>query len=216
MLRGSCSLHNPRGNGCLRFIVIDGLDGAGKDTHAELIRKRYLERGERVIFRSHPEEDNPYGRRAKKALLMGGKVNHIKAAVFYALDVIRSLWKYHWRSNPGPDTLIFSRYLMGVAYLPGPLASILYRLLSRVLPTTEYMFFLDVSPEESLRRLRERDEHEMFENLEDLTKTREKALRLARGWYIINTEDPIADVQRRIDEILDLLDGDAAENYLPC
>lgn len=56
----------------------------------------------------------------------------------------------------------------------------------------------------------------MFENLEDLTKTREKALRLASGWYIINTEDPIADVQRRIDEILDLLDGDASENYLPC
>jgi len=36
----------------------------------------------------------------------------------------------------------------------------------------------------------ERDEHEMFENLEDLTRTREKALRLAEGWYIINTEDP--------------------------
>ncbi|MGB4611192.1 MAG: thymidylate kinase, partial [Methanothermobacter thermautotrophicus] len=89
-------------------------------------------------------------------------------------------------------------------------------LLSRVLPTTEYMFFLDVSPEESLRRLMERDEHEMFENLDDLTSTREKALRLADGWYIINTEDPIEDVQRRIDEILDRLDGDVYEDNVPC
>jgi len=200
----------------LRFIVIDGLDGAGKDTHSELIRRRYLERGERVVFRSHPEDDNPYGKRAREALLRGGKVNHVRAAIFYALDVIRSLWLYHWRSNPGPDTLIFSRYLMGVAYLPGPLASLLYRLLSRVLPTTDYMFFLDVSPEESLRRLMERDEHEMFENLEDLTRTREKALRLADGWYIINTEDPIEDVQSRIDEILDRLDGDVYEDNMPC
>jgi dTMP kinase len=200
----------------LRFIVIDGLDGAGKDTHSELIRRRYLERGEHVVFRSHPEDDNPYGKRAREALLRGGKVNHVRAAIFYALDVIRSLWLYHWRSNPGPDTLIFSRYLMGVAYLPGPLASLLYRLLSRVLPTTDYMFFLDVSPEESLRRLMERDEHEMFENLEDLTRTREKALRLAEGWYIINTEDPIEDVQRRIDEILDRLDGDLYEDNVPC
>ena len=200
----------------MRFIVIDGLDGAGKDTHSELIRRRYLERGERVVFRSHPEDDNPYGKRAREALLRGGKVNHIRVAIFYALDVIRSLWLYHWRSNPGPDTLIFSRYLMGVAYLPGPLASLLYRLLSRVLPTTEYMFFLDVSPEESLRRLMERDEHEMFENLDDLTRTREKALRLADGWYIINTEDPIEDVQRRIDEILDRLDGDLYEDNMPC
>lgn len=200
----------------MRFIVIDGLDGAGKDTHSELIRRRYLERGEHVVFRSHPEDDNPYGKRAREALLRGGKVNHVRAAIFYALDVIRSLWLYHWRSNPGPDTLIFSRYLMGVAYLPGPLASLLYRLLSRVLPTTDYMFFLDVSPEESLRRLMERDEHEMFENLEDLTRTREKALRLAEGWYIINTEDPIEDVQRRIDEILDRLDGDLYEDNVPC
>lgn len=200
----------------MRFIVIDGLDGAGKDTHAELIRRRYLERGEHVVFRSHPEDDNPHGKRAREALLRGGKVNHIRAAIFYALDVIRSLWLYHWRSNPGPDTLIFSRYLMGVAYLPGPLSSVLYRLLSRVLPTTEYMFFLDVSPEESLRRLMERDEHEMFENLDDLTSTREKALRLADGWYIINTEDPIEDVQRRIDEILDRLDGDVYEDNVPC
>jgi len=43
----------------MRFIVIDGLDGAGKDTHAELIKRRYLSMGERVVFRSHPEDDNP-------------------------------------------------------------------------------------------------------------------------------------------------------------
>ncbi len=197
----------------MRFIVIDGLDGAGKDTHAELIKRRYLSMGERVVFRSHPEDDNPYGRRARRALLEGGRINHIRASIFYALDVIRSLWKYRWRSNPGADTLIFSRYLMGVAYLPEFLAVLLYRVLYRVLPTTEYMFFLDVSPEESLRRLIERDEHEMFENLEDLRKTREKALKLADGWYIINTEDPIEDVQRRIDRILDRLDMRNSEDH---
>ena len=188
----------------MRFIVIDGLDGAGKDTHAKLIKKRYENMGEKVIYRSHPENDNPYGRRAKNALLKKGKINHIKASIYYALDVIRSLHLYY-RSKEA-DTLIFVRYLMGVAYLPPKIAWILYHIFSLIFPTTKYMFFLDVSPKESLKRLQERNEHEMFENLEDLKNVREKALRLAKNWNIINTEDNIIDVQKKIDKILDQLD----------
>ena len=188
----------------MRFIVIDGLDGAGKDTHAKLIKKRYESMGEKVIYRSHPENDNPYGRRAKNALLKKGKINHIKASIYYALDVIRSLHLYYHSKEA--DTLIFVRYLMGVAYLPPKIAWILYHIFSLIFPTTKYMFFLDVSPKESLRRLQERNEHEMFENLEDLKNVREKALRLAKNWNIINTEDNIIDVQKKIDKILDQLD----------
>ena len=188
----------------MRFIVIDGLDGAGKDTHAKLIKKRYESMGEKVIYRSHPENDNPYGRRAKKALLKKGKINHLKASIYYALDVIRSLHLYY-RSKEA-DTLIFVRYLMGVAYLPPKIAWILYHIFSLIFPTTKYMFFLDDSPKESLRRLQKRNEHEMFENLEDLKHVREKALRLAKNWHIINTEDNITDVQKKIDKILDQLD----------
>ncbi|MEM4526019.1 MAG: thymidylate kinase [Methanothermobacter sp.] len=189
----------------MRFIVIDGLDGAGKDTHGKLIKKRYENMGEKVIFRSHPEDDNPYGRKAKKALLEGGKINHLKASIYYALDVIRSLRLYYW-SNPGADTIIFVRYLMGVAYLPSTLARILYHIFSFIFPTTEYMFFLDVSPQEALKRLQERNEHEMFENFEDLGRVREKALKLAKDWHIINTEKPIKQVQKKINKILDKLD----------
>ncbi len=47
----------------MRFIVIDGMDGAGKDTHAEFIRRRYAEKG-RVIVRTHPS-NSLFGRVAK-------------------------------------------------------------------------------------------------------------------------------------------------------
>ncbi len=53
----------------MRFIVIDGLDGVGKDTHARIIKKKYLDSGQSVILRSHPENDNIYGRKAREALL---------------------------------------------------------------------------------------------------------------------------------------------------
>ncbi len=61
----------------MRFIVVDGLDGVGKDTHAHLIKKRYEENGEKVILRSHPESDNFFGRKAKKALYGQGKIKKI-------------------------------------------------------------------------------------------------------------------------------------------
>ncbi len=192
----------------MRFIIIDGLDGAGKDTHARLIVEKYASKGEKVIFRSHPESDNEYGLKAKKALLGKGKLNHMKASIYYAFDVIRSLRLYHNKQkSDGPiDTLIFSRYLLGVAYLPNPLGKILYKILAAILPTTTYMFFLDVTPEESLRRVSEREEHEMFENLDDLVKTREKALKLVDDWHIISTCGSIENVQNTIDAILDDID----------
>ncbi|MFO8133394.1 MAG: hypothetical protein R6U10_05640, partial [Thermoplasmatota archaeon] len=59
----------------MRFIVVDGMDGAGKDTHARLIRRHYEAKGESVLVRSHPTGDNVYGRRAKRALLGRGKLN---------------------------------------------------------------------------------------------------------------------------------------------
>jgi dTMP kinase len=187
----------------MRLIIIDGLDGAGKDTHARLIYEKYLSKGEKVILRSHPEEDNIYGRKAKTALLGRGKLNKVKASYYYARDVIRSLRLYQNKA----DTLIMVRYLMGVAYLPLYLAILLYKSFSLVLPSSHYMFFLDVEPEESLKRLSIRDEKkEMFENINDLIKVREKQLSLAKDWHIINTCDSIEDVQRQIEVILDHLD----------
>ena len=192
----------------MRFIIIDGLDGAGKDTHAHLIRDRYINKGDSVVLRSHPENDNTFGIKAKNSLLGEGKLNYIKASIYYAFDVIRSVRKYHGKG----DTLIVVRYLMGVAYLPLPLAKLFYKFFSTILPTSEYMFFLDVEPEESLKRLSRRNEKEMFENLDDLVKVRGKALKLANNWNIINTCQPIKDVQKQIEIILDALDNGKDKN----
>jgi len=101
---------------------------------------------------------------------------------------------------------------MGVAYLPLPLAKLFYKFFSTILPTSEYMFFLDVEPEESLKRLAKRNEIEMFENLDDLVKVREKALKLANNWNIIDTCQPIKDVQKQIEKILDTLDNGKDKN----
>jgi dTMP kinase len=100
------------------------------------------------------------------------------------------------------DNVIFVRYLFGVAYLPFPLAKLLYKFFSIVLPTSNYMFFLDLEPDEALKRLSNRKEKEMFENLADLHEVREKVRKLSKGWKVINTTKSIEDVQKEIDKYL--------------
>jgi dTMP kinase len=186
----------------MRFIIVDGLDGCGKSTQAKFIQQKYLSAGESVILREHPSKDNPYGLKAKKALLGRGKLNKIKASLYYALDVIRSVRKYNGKS----DNLIMVRYLMGVAYLPLPVAKLLYNFFTLILPTSEYMFFLDLEPEESLKRMSQRNEKEMFENIEDLIKVRKKARELARDWHIIDSSGTIEKVRSEIDDALNKID----------
>lgn len=188
----------------MRLIIVDGLDGVGKDTHAQLIRYRYEQKGETVIVRSHPESDNFYGIKAKKALLGKGKINRLKASVFYALDVLRSIRLYYRR--PKHDTLIMVRYLMGIAYLPKVSGRIAYRVFEKLVPTSEYMFFLDASPEVLLKRITRRNETEMFETYDALVRVRGKAIDLARCWYIIDTAQPIEKTYAQIEIILDMLD----------
>jgi len=188
----------------MRLIIVDGLDGVGKDTHANLIKKRYEEKGEKVVIRSHPELDNFFGRKAKRALLGQGKINKIKASVFYMMDVLRSIRKYYRRKDV--DALVMVRYLVGTAYLPERLARIAYRFFENFVPTSKYMFFLDASPDKLLQRVENREQKEMFENLHELEKVRKKALGLVRNWNIIDTSGSVEDTFSRIKKVLDKLD----------
>lgn len=170
-----------------KFIVIDGLDGSGKDTQVKLLAEMYEKQGKNVVVRSHPSMDNKYGIKSKEALLKTGKINHLKATVYFGLDAIRSIRKYY--NNDNIDVLIFSRYI--------------YKFVSFVLPTSDYMFFLDVSPEESLKRIDNRSEEtEMFENMEELEKARIKSKKVTYDWNIIDADNSIAKVNDEIKEKL--------------
>jgi dTMP kinase len=188
----------------MRLIIVDGLDGVGKDTHANLIKKKYEKKGENVVIRSHPTSDNFFGRKAKNALLGKGKFNKIIASVFYMFDVLRSIKKYY--NKKGIDTLIMVRYLIGTAYLPEKLVNFGYNFFENFVPISENMFFLDASPEEILKRVEKRDEKELFETHEELIKVRKKALNLVKNWIIIDTSNSIKTTFNKIDYKLDLFD----------
>jgi len=187
------------------LIIVDGLDAVGKDTHARLIFDRYRDMGEKVVIRSHPTTDNFFGRKAKRALTTEGRINKLLASIYYMLDVLRSVKIYYRRGGSG--TLIMVRYLVGTAYLPKRLAKWGYGFFENFVPISDYMFFLDASPEELVKRVEMREEREIFETYEELVKVRDKALLLVKDWYIIDTSLSIEDTFSKIEIILDRLDG---------
>ena len=188
----------------MRLIIIDGLDGVGKDTQAQLIKKRYEKIGEKIVLRTHPATDNYFGKKAKQALLGQGKIKKLEASIFYMLDILRSIRKYYRKKDI--DTLIMVRYLVGTAYLPFGLAKIAYRFFEHFVPISRYMFFLDASPQVMAKRIEARAEKEMFETLDELEKVRNKALFLVKNWSIIDASGDIEDTFNRIEKVLIQLD----------
>lgn len=189
----------------MRFIIVDGLDGVGKDTHAQWIKKRYEAMGEKVILRSHPESDSFFGKKARKALYGRGKINKLRAAIYYMLDVLNSIKKYYHKKEY--DTVIMVRYLIGTAYLPTKLAKIAYKFFYNFVPTSDYMLFLDTSPDELVERFKKREKKEMFENLKEIIKVRKKALILVKNWYIIDTSGSIDETTVKLQNILNSIDN---------
>jgi len=183
-------------------MVIDGLDGSGKSTQARIAVSFLKERGKTVLLRVHPEDDNFFGVKTRQFLYSQGKNAHFAAALFYMMDVIRSILLYSWRSF---DYVLFVRYLMGTAYLPPPLHKIGYHFFAFVVPKSEIMLFLDVTPEEAARRIgRSRNKQEMFEEVGALRKIRPKALSLAYlgNWIIIDANEPANKVAHSIESTI--------------
>lgn len=147
-----------------------------------------------AFLRVHPETDNWFGLKARTYLYSKGKSAHFASALFYMVDVIRSILLFSWRRA---DFVIFVRYLMGTAYLPSPLDVFAYNFFSSIVPKSNKMFFLDVSPNEAAARIaKNRIQPEMFESLNALKRVRAKSLSLTRfdKWTIIDSNKPVAEI----------------------
>jgi dTMP kinase len=189
--------------------VIDGLDASGKSTQADLLSRFLSSEGRTVCVRSHPSDDNLFGIETRRFLNSRGRGAHFASALFFMLDVIRSVLAYTWQRY---DYIIFIRYLMGAAYLPSPMHKFAYRSFALLVPKSDAMFFLDTTPQVAHGRIREGlKTREMFEEIDSLKDVRAKALSLASigGWTIIDADRTPQEVELEIRKHLRLGRGPA-------
>lgn len=95
-----------------KFIVIEGLDGSGKATQTEILKKSFESEGKKVKKLTFPDYDNLSSALVK--MYLGGEfgdnpddVNAYAAAAFYTVDRIASYLKF-WKEDYENDSYILA------------------------------------------------------------------------------------------------------------
>ncbi len=93
-----------------RMIVIDGLDGSGKATQAEILKNRLKEKGYEIFSLDLPYYDDPSSTLVKMYLSgeLGdkpGDVNCFAASTFFGVDRYAS-YKKHWEKEYHSDKIV--------------------------------------------------------------------------------------------------------------
>lgn len=216
-----------------KFIVIEGLDGSGKATQTEILRKHFENKGENVKKLTFPDYNNESSALVK--MYLGGEfgdnpddVNAYAAAAFYTVDRAASYLKFWKKDYENGSVILADRYAT---------SNIIYQMsklpesdwdsyidfqedfeYSKIkVPKPDTIIYLDVEPEVSQKLLSSRysgdeskkDLHE--KNLDFLLSCRKSALYAAKrlGWIIISCTKngemrTIEDISKEILRVLDI------------
>ena len=157
----------------MQFIVIEGLDGSGKTTVTKLLAERFVAHGLPCHLTFEPTK-NPIG--ALMRSIVSGKITGIEneaVALLFAADRYQ-----HLKSEILPalehSNVICDRYYYSSMAYQGLDSDTLERIISyhqAVMPIRrpDFVFFLNVTPDECIRRVEARGEEiSIFEALPEL------------------------------------------------
>lgn len=193
-----------------KFIVIEGLDGSGKATQTEILRKYLEEKGNTVTKLTFPDYDSKSSALVKMYLdgELGDKpqdVNAYAASAFYAVDRVASYLKFWKKDYENGNYILADRYATSnIIYQMSKIdkecwdafidfqSDFEYSKLA--VPQPDLVIYLDVEPEVSQKLMSKRyqgdeskkDLHE--KNVEFLLNCRKSALYAAErlGWVKIS------------------------------
>ena len=205
-----------------RFIVFEGIDGAGKTTQIELLEKHLREGGRRVLRTAEPTESVSGG--LLRDALSG--VRHRTACEMAALFVLDRI--FH-NVNPvngiekmlsqGIDVICDRYYYSSLAYQGSETdAKWVYdmNLNCPEIRRPDICIFLDLTPEQSMARINQgRVTHEIYETAERLTRVRDQFYRVFDSLAetdricIVNAARPIEEIHQEIVTLLEKTEASA-------
>lgn len=162
-----------------KFIVFEGIDGAGKSTQVELLKKKLEAMGRKVALTAEPT-DLESGRALREALSGRVKKNECEMATMFVLDRIA----HNKCAENGIEALleagydvISDRYYYSTLAYQGQTTDYGWvKAMNTLCPEIrrpDLCIYLDLLPEQSLARISKRGEAvEIYENLDRLTGVR--------------------------------------------
>ena len=191
-----------------KFIVIEGLDGSGQSTQAELLRDFLIKEGCRVVLTKEPTQDSIAGRKIKKVLdkmieveprllqelFTEDRKEHLENLIIPALKEEKIVIS---------DRYFFSTFAFGAS--DGLDLDWLIKINDEFL-LPDLTFILKVSPEICIQRIEKRGEKKkLFEKKEKLKKvwqTYETLPNRFENVYMINGEKSKEEVFSQIKNIV--------------
>ena len=162
-----------------RFIVFEGIDGAGKSTQVELLKKKLENMGYRVSVTAEPT-DLESGRALRRALSGSEMKTECQMATMFVSDRIAHNVHPHSGINALVDSgyiVICDRYYYSTLAYQGKTTDYNWvkgmNLNCPEIRRPDLCIYLDLLPQQSLARIRKRGEAaEIYENEERLTAVR--------------------------------------------
>ena len=166
-------------NNNAKFIVFEGIDGAGKTTQINMLKNALEERGISCVTTAEPT-DLPSGREIRDALAGRTKKTPLEMAEMFSCDrIIHNNHKecgINVTLEKGVSVISDRYYYSSLAYQGAALGYDTVAALNldkEEIRTPDICIFLDLTPEKSLERIGKRGEAaEIYENFDYLTKTR--------------------------------------------
>ncbi|MBO7122734.1 MAG: dTMP kinase [Treponema sp.] len=179
-----------------KFVVFEGIDGAGTSTQMRLLAER--DSGKKIVFTAEPTE-RPTGKFLRQILSGKEKVSAQTAAYLFAADRAEHLWGDGGIVDQTKNglTVVSDRYLFSnLAYQGVTCGEDLPKMLNSPFPLPQLLFFFDISAQKSLERVEKRGEaKEIYENEKFLSDT------ASRYRSIIDQYKKLADSGMKIVEL---------------
>ncbi|ASJ12013.1 dTMP kinase [Thermococcus thioreducens] len=198
------------------FIVMEGIDGAGKSTQAKLLAKWFEEKGYDVILTKEPT-DTAFGKLIRKLVLTGGRegiidgarISHEAEALLFAADRAEHVAKLIKPSLEAGKVVISDRYFYSsLAYQWARGLDLEWLIdLNRFAIRPDLVILLDLPVKESMKRINGRSIKTEFDKIAELQKkVRENYLKLAERFPEMRIVNALASVEDIHNDIVALVE----------
>ncbi|ASJ00201.1 dTMP kinase [Thermococcus gorgonarius] len=193
------------------FIVLEGIDGAGKSTQAKMLAEWFEKRGYEVVLTKEPT-DTAFGKLIRRLVLTGGRegiidgarISHEAEALLFAADRAEHVDKLIRPSLEAGKVVISDRYFYSsLAYQWARGLDLEWLIdLNRFAIRPDLAVLLDLPVKESMRRINRRSLKSEFDKIVELQRrVRENYLKLVEMFpemRIVNAQNSIEDIHNDI------------------